>query len=190
MQTNCCIINNIFKYFVSNYLDIWILNGNFMKYLFNISICFKNAVFSPFPMVAEAIQEELDSYRAQEDEVKKLKAAMVGFRFSFFFLFSNSFILLYLMHLWHLFKVWFCWYLNNCHVCLIDYKKIVLIQWCSFSLVARPGSLLITSYVFFFFKTILKIVLLKQNLIPSLSQSFAFEVPTMVTIHLSYRKFV
>lgn len=31
---------------------------------------------SPFPMVAEAIQEELDSYRAQEDEVKKLKAAM------------------------------------------------------------------------------------------------------------------
>ncbi|GAB1600909.1 sec1 family domain-containing protein 1 [Argonauta hians] len=31
---------------------------------------------SPFPTVAEAIQEELDSYRAQEDEVKKLKAAM------------------------------------------------------------------------------------------------------------------
>lgn len=31
---------------------------------------------SPFPMVAEAVQEELDSYRAQEDEVKKLKTAM------------------------------------------------------------------------------------------------------------------
>ncbi|XP_046367606.1 sec1 family domain-containing protein 1-like [Haliotis cracherodii] len=31
---------------------------------------------SPFPMVAEAVQEELDVYRTQEDEVKKLKAAM------------------------------------------------------------------------------------------------------------------
>ncbi|XP_033752731.1 sec1 family domain-containing protein 1-like [Pecten maximus] len=31
---------------------------------------------SPFPMVAEAVQEELDSYRAQEEEVKKLKAVM------------------------------------------------------------------------------------------------------------------
>lgn len=31
---------------------------------------------SPFPAVAEAVQEELEAYRAQEDEVKKLKAAM------------------------------------------------------------------------------------------------------------------
>ncbi|XP_067654708.1 sec1 family domain-containing protein 1-like [Haliotis asinina] len=31
---------------------------------------------SPFPTVAEAVQEELDVYRTQEDEVKKLKAAM------------------------------------------------------------------------------------------------------------------
>lgn len=30
----------------------------------------------PFPIVAEAVQEELDSYRAQEDEVKRLKEAM------------------------------------------------------------------------------------------------------------------
>lgn len=31
---------------------------------------------SPFPTVAEAVQEELDAYRTEEDEVKKLKAAM------------------------------------------------------------------------------------------------------------------
>ena len=31
---------------------------------------------SPFPTVAEAVQEALDAYRAEEDEVKKLKAAM------------------------------------------------------------------------------------------------------------------
>ncbi|KAK2141155.1 hypothetical protein LSH36_1153g00057 [Paralvinella palmiformis] len=31
---------------------------------------------SPFPTVAEAVQEELESYRAQEDEVKRLKVAM------------------------------------------------------------------------------------------------------------------
>ena len=33
--------------------------------------------FSPFPEVAEAVQSELETYRASEDEVKKLKAAMV-----------------------------------------------------------------------------------------------------------------
>lgn len=32
---------------------------------------------SPFPTVAEAVQEKLDSYKAQEDEVKRLKSAMV-----------------------------------------------------------------------------------------------------------------
>ncbi len=32
---------------------------------------------SPFPTVAEAVQEELDQYRSQEDEVKRLKSAMV-----------------------------------------------------------------------------------------------------------------
>ncbi|KAM9777764.1 sec1 family domain-containing protein 1 [Neosynchiropus ocellatus] len=31
---------------------------------------------SPFPEVAESVQEELDSYRAQEDEVKRLKSIM------------------------------------------------------------------------------------------------------------------
>jgi hypothetical protein len=31
---------------------------------------------SPFPAVAEAVQESLDAYRSEEDEVKKLKAAM------------------------------------------------------------------------------------------------------------------
>ncbi|ESP00794.1 hypothetical protein LOTGIDRAFT_200665 [Lottia gigantea] len=31
---------------------------------------------SPFPTVAEAVQEELDAYRTQEDKVKSLKAAM------------------------------------------------------------------------------------------------------------------
>ena len=34
--------------------------------------------FSPFPTVAEAIQEELEEYRSSEVEVKKLKASMVG----------------------------------------------------------------------------------------------------------------
>ena len=33
---------------------------------------------SPFPTVAEAVQEELEAYRAQEDEVKRLKSAMVS----------------------------------------------------------------------------------------------------------------
>ena len=33
--------------------------------------------FSPFPEVAESVQEELDRYRAQEDEVKRLKSIMV-----------------------------------------------------------------------------------------------------------------
>jgi len=31
---------------------------------------------SPFPTVAEAVQEELDGYRSQEEEVKRLKSAM------------------------------------------------------------------------------------------------------------------
>ena len=31
---------------------------------------------NPFPTVAEAVQEELDAYRAKEDDVKRLKAAM------------------------------------------------------------------------------------------------------------------
>lgn len=33
--------------------------------------------FSPFPEVAESVQQELESYRAQEDEVKRLKSIMV-----------------------------------------------------------------------------------------------------------------
>ena len=32
---------------------------------------------SPFPTVAEAVQEELESYRAQEEDVKRLRSAMV-----------------------------------------------------------------------------------------------------------------
>ena len=47
---------------------------------FNISI--ENAsstlCFSPFPTVAEAVQEELEAYRAQDAEVKRLKTAMVS----------------------------------------------------------------------------------------------------------------
>jgi len=31
---------------------------------------------SPFPQVAESVQEELEAYRASEDEVKRLKSAM------------------------------------------------------------------------------------------------------------------
>lgn len=34
--------------------------------------------YSPFPTVAEAVQEELESYRAQDAEVKRLKTAMVN----------------------------------------------------------------------------------------------------------------
>ena len=39
--------------------------------------------FSPFPVVAEAVQEELESYRACEDDVKRLKTAMVRNTLSF-----------------------------------------------------------------------------------------------------------
>jgi hypothetical protein len=39
---------------------------------------------SPFPIVAEAIQEELEQYRSSEEEVKRLKASMVGDRFLFY----------------------------------------------------------------------------------------------------------
>lgn len=39
-------------------------------------------VLSPFPEVAEAIQEELENYRSKEDEVKRLKHAMVSERAS------------------------------------------------------------------------------------------------------------
>uniref|UniRef100_A0A8D3E423 Sec1 family domain containing 1 n=1 Tax=Scophthalmus maximus TaxID=52904 RepID=A0A8D3E423_SCOMX len=35
-----------------------------------------SCVHSPFPEVAESVQEELDTYRAQEDEVKRLKSIM------------------------------------------------------------------------------------------------------------------
>ncbi|KHJ43729.1 Sec1 family protein [Trichuris suis] len=34
--------------------------------------------FSPFPNVAEAIQVELENYRTREEEIRKLKSAMVG----------------------------------------------------------------------------------------------------------------
>lgn len=37
-------------------------------------LCF----FSPFPTVAEAIQEELEQYKSSEEEVKRLKASMVS----------------------------------------------------------------------------------------------------------------
>lgn len=33
---------------------------------------------SPFPLVAEAIQDNLDSYRKNEDEIKRLKETMVS----------------------------------------------------------------------------------------------------------------
>lgn len=34
---------------------------------------------SPFPAVAEAVQVELEAYRNSEDEIKRLKHAMVRF---------------------------------------------------------------------------------------------------------------
>lgn len=37
--------------------------------------------FSPFPEVAESVQQELESYRTQEDEVKRLKSIMVRLLF-------------------------------------------------------------------------------------------------------------
>lgn len=40
--------------------------------MFCLAVC-----YSPFPEVAESVQEELDAYRAQEDEVKRLKSIMV-----------------------------------------------------------------------------------------------------------------
>lgn len=36
-----------------------------------------NPLHSPFPEVAESVQQELESYRNQEDEVKRLKTIMV-----------------------------------------------------------------------------------------------------------------
>lgn len=36
------------------------------------------SIFSPFPEVAEAVQEELENYRSKEDDVKRLKHAMVS----------------------------------------------------------------------------------------------------------------
>ncbi len=35
-------------------------------------------ICSPFPQVAEAVQEELEAYRSSEDEIKRLKHVMVG----------------------------------------------------------------------------------------------------------------
>lgn len=40
-------------------------------------LCVFTVCYSPFPEVAESVQEELDTYRAQEDEVKRLKSIMV-----------------------------------------------------------------------------------------------------------------
>jgi len=33
---------------------------------------------SPFPTVAEAVQEELEDYKTKEDDVRRLKRAMVS----------------------------------------------------------------------------------------------------------------
>lgn len=41
------------------------------------SISSRCSISSPFPTVAEAIQEEIERYRQSEDEVKRLKTAMV-----------------------------------------------------------------------------------------------------------------
>ena len=45
---------------------------------------FSSLFFSPFPTVAESIQKELDDYRASEEEVKRLKNVMVGFKVCIF----------------------------------------------------------------------------------------------------------
>lgn len=51
--------------------------------MFKIQIMNKKIVYtifiSPFPEVAESVQQELESYRTQEDEVKRLKSIMVRF---------------------------------------------------------------------------------------------------------------
>ena len=46
--------------------------------------------FSPFPTVAEAVQESLEAYRTQEEEVKRLKSAMVSQRFLHIKLFTST----------------------------------------------------------------------------------------------------
>lgn len=40
-------------------------------------------LLSPFPKVAEAIQEDIERYRQSEDEVKRLKSQMVCLRKNF-----------------------------------------------------------------------------------------------------------
>ena len=56
------------------------LVGGYVRYISPhiIIIIMFPYLFSPFPEVAEAVQSELETYRASEDEVKKLKTAMVS----------------------------------------------------------------------------------------------------------------
>lgn len=63
---------------------LWLLCWMFEKcvycmltHLKCVCVCMCSHAHSPFPEVAESVQEELDTYRAQEDEVKRLKSIMV-----------------------------------------------------------------------------------------------------------------
>jgi sec1 family domain-containing protein 1 len=67
-------------------------NGKQKDYEFsNEDKLWANFRASPFPLVAEAIQEDLEAYRKDEDEIKRLKHSMVGisliFNFSSFLIF-------------------------------------------------------------------------------------------------------
>lgn len=50
---------------------------------------------SAFPLVAEAIQEEVEAYKNSEDEIRRLKHAMVRILIHIFFYF-NAYSLLFI----------------------------------------------------------------------------------------------
>lgn len=53
-------------------------NGRQKDYEFsNEDKLFANFKGSPFPLVAEAIQEDLEAYRKNEEEIRRLKDSMV-----------------------------------------------------------------------------------------------------------------
>lgn len=69
------------KYIYSNKASLYIFQNLHKNQSFNIILIVSSMqyCFSPFPEVAESVQQELESYRAQEDEVKRLKSIMVRF---------------------------------------------------------------------------------------------------------------
>ena len=62
-------------------------NGRQKDYEFsNEDKLFKSYKGSAFPLVAEAIQEDLEAYRKNEEEIRRLKDSMVFFNFKKYFL--------------------------------------------------------------------------------------------------------